>query len=257
MFIDTHCHLDDDKIKDRLNECVNDFKAKNVAKVIDIGCNVPSSKLVVSQAEMYDEIYCAVGYHPMDIKEYSSNGEEEIIKLAKHKKCVAIGEIGLDYYWEKDNKEFQIDKFIRQIEIAESLHLPINVHIRDAIGDGLNVLKQNKSKLKYGGVMHCFSGSVEIAREMIKLGMYISFGGTLTFKNARSILEVAKEMPKDMILTETDCPYLAPEPIRGTVNEPKNIPIILEKLAIVRGENKEMLEEQIYKNAHTLFTKLN
>ncbi|MCQ2386996.1 MAG: TatD family hydrolase [Clostridia bacterium] len=256
MFIDTHCHLDDEKIKDRLDQVVQDFTNANVSRVINIGCNLPSSILVKDQAEKYDSVYFAAGFHPMDIKEYCKEGEDGIISLLSHKKCVAVGEIGLDYYWEKDNKERQIECFISQIEIAKTMKLPINVHIRDAIGDAVKILKDNKDKLTYGGVMHCYSGSIEVANELLKLGFYFSFGGTLTFKNARNIPEVASKLPIDRIFTETDCPYLSPEPLRGTVNEPKNIPIIAKKLAEVRGENVEDLANQIMKNAKTLFTKM-
>lgn len=256
MYIDTHCHLDDAKLRDDLQNTVKEFLSVGVERVINIGCDLDSSVLVKNQAEKFDCVYFAAGFHPMDIDRYSVYAEEEISKLLAHEKCVAVGEIGLDYYWKKDNKEEQKKAFIRQIEIAYANKLPINVHVRDAIGDALEILKQNKSKLVYGGTMHCFSGSKEIAAEMLKIGMYISFGGTLTFKNARSALEVASFVPDDMILTETDSPYLAPEPIRGTVNTPKNIPYVVKKLAEIKGLDEAVLAEKIMNNARTLFTKL-
>ncbi len=256
MYIDTHCHLDDAKLRDDLQNTVKEFLSVGVERVINIGCDLDSSVLVKNQAEKFDCVYFAAGFHPMDIDRYSVYAEEEISKLLAHEKCVAVGEIGLDYYWKKDNKEEQKKAFIRQIEIAYENKLPINVHVRDAIGDALEILKQNKSKLVYGGTMHCFSGSKEIAAEMLKIGMYISFGGTLTFKNARSALEVASFVPDDMILTETDSPYLAPEPIRGTVNTPKNIPYVVKKLAEIKGLDEAVLAEKIMNNARTLFTKL-
>lgn len=256
MYIDTHCHLDDEKLKNDLENVVNGFLAAGVERVIDIGCDETSSLLVKEQAEKFTCVYFAAGFHPMDIERYDAKAEETIIGLLKHEKCVAVGEIGLDYYRKKDNKEEQKEIFARQIEIAYENKLPINVHVRDATGDALEILKQNKSKLSYGGVMHCFSGSREIAAEMLKLGMYISFGGTLTFKNARSALEIAAFVPEDMILTETDSPYLAPEPVRGTVNTPKNIPHIVKKLAEIRKTDENKIAENVMRNAKTLFYKL-
>lgn len=256
MYIDTHCHLDDEKLKHDLDKVVDDYLAAGVTRVINVGCDAETSVTVKEQAERFSSVYFAAGFHPMDVERMDKDGEEIVRKLLTHEKCVAVGEIGLDYYWRKDDKELQKERFIRQLEIAKEFKLPINVHVRDATGDALDILKQNKSKLVYGGVMHCFSGSCETAAELMKLGMYISFGGTLTFKNARSAVEVAEFVPKDMILTETDSPYLAPEPVRGTVNSPKNIPYIVERLAGIRGTDKEELAARIMQNAKTLFYKL-
>lgn len=256
MYIDTHCHLDDEKLKNDIEAVVNAYTAAGVSRVIDVGCDLTSSVLVKEQSEKFESVYFAAGFHPMDVERMNEEGIEGICKLLAHEKCVAVGEIGLDYYWRKDDKERQKECFVKQLEIAEEFKLPINVHVRDAMGDALEILKQNKSKLVYGGVMHCFSGSKEMAAELMKLGMYISFGGTLTFKNARNAVEVATSVPEDMILSETDSPYLAPEPVRGTVNSPKNIPYIVERLASIRGTNKERFAESIMQNAKTLFYKL-
>ena len=249
MYIDTHCHLDDAKLRDDLQNTVKEFLSVGVERVINIGCDLDSSVLVKNQAEKFDCVYFAAGFHPMDIDRYSVYAEEEISKLLAHEKCVAVGEIGLDYYWKKDNKEEQKKAFIRQIEIAYANKLPINVHVRDAIGDALEILKQNKSKLVYGGTMHCFSGSKEIAAEMLKIGMYISFGGTLTFKNARSALEVASFVPDDMILTETDSPYLAPEPYRGKRNSSLYLPQVVAALAEIKGLTCQEIEDITWRNA--------
>ena len=256
MFIDTHCHLDDPKLREDLDGIVAEFKAAGTEIAINIGCDPASSELVKDQAERYDGVYFAAGYHPQDVKDAKDEELEIIAKLSEHGKCVAIGEIGLDYYWDKSFKEKQKEFFVKQIELANSRKLPINVHVRDATGDALEILKENKGKLVYGGVMHCFSGSYETATELLKLGMYISFGGTLTFKNARSIPEVAAKIPLDRILTETDSPYLAPEPFRGTVNTPKNIPLIAKRLAEIRGVSVEEIENAVYRNVKTLFPKI-
>lgn len=257
MFVDSHCHLDDEKLKGDLAKVVEEFKSAGVGIVIDIGCDAKTSELVKTQAENYDGVYFAAGIHPMDVKDALIGDLDKIACLAGHKKCVAIGEIGLDYYWDTTFKEKQKEFFVRQIDLADSLNLPINIHVRDAMGDAVEILKANAEKLKNGGVMHCYSGSVETAKELIKLGLYISFGGTLTFKNARKVQEVAKILPIDRILTETDSPYLAPEPFRGTVNSPKNIPFIVQKLAELRGEEPREIETAVYSNTLKLFKKIN
>jgi TatD DNase family protein len=179
-----------------------------------------------------------------------------ISALTSHEKCLAVGEIGLDYYWKPFDKEKQKEVFIKQIELANQSKLPICIHSRDATLDTLTILKENKSKLSNGLVFHCFSGSVETAREVLDLGSYISFAGPLTFKNSRYTVEVAKFAPEDRCLTETDSPYLAPHPLRGTVNSPKNVSIIAAFLASVKGMEVERLAEQVFKNAKTLFKKL-
>ena len=256
MFVDSHCHLDDEKLKDDLDKVVAEFKAANVGIVVNIGCDAKTSELVKNQAEKYDGVYFAAGIHPMDAKDADVADLDKIEKLAAHPKCVAIGEIGLDYYWDKTFAEKQKEFFIRQIDLAYRLNLPINIHVRDAMGDAVEILNANADKLVNGGVMHCYSGSTETAKELLKLGLYISFGGTLTFKNARKAQEVAAIVPTDRILTETDSPYLAPEPKRGTVNSPKNIPFIAKRLAEIRGTDVKEIETAVYNNTLKLFKKI-
>ena len=256
MFIDTHCHLDDPKLSGDIKKVVEEFKAAGVERVINIGCDVNSSRTALKQSENFSEIYFAAGLHPEDIKDTDISEIYEIEKLCKAEKCVAIGEIGLDYYWDKTYCDKQKEFFAAQTELAYKNKLPVNIHVRDAMGDAVKLLKDNKNKLGYGGVMHCYSGSVETAKELLNLGLYISFGGSVTFKNARTVREVAAFVPQDRLLTETDSPYLAPEPIRGTVNSPKNIPIIAEKLAEIRGESVKDIEIAVEENARRLFTKL-
>ena len=256
IFVDTHCHLDDERLKSDLDGIVNGFKSAGVKIAINIGCDAATSEIVKNQAEKFDGVFFAAGIHPMDVKDAAENDLIKIAELAQHPKCVAIGEIGLDYYWDKTFIDTQKEYFVRQIALANDLELPINVHVRDAYGDALEILKANKDMLGCGGVMHCYSGSVETAKELLNLGFYFSFGGTLTFKNAKTVLEVAKFLPKDRILTETDSPYLAPEPVRGTVNSPKNIPFIVKRLSELRGENLEETAEYVYNNTLNLFKKI-
>lgn len=256
MYIDTHCHLDDPKLICRESEVVGSFLAAGVEKVINIGCTAETSRITMEQAERYPAVFFAAGVHPSDVSGYNEEGEEEILRLADHKKCVAIGEIGLDYHYPPVDKELQKRCFIRQIEIAKQKKLPLSIHVRDAMGDAIAVLKEQRANLVYGGVMHCYSGSKESAAILLDMGLYFAFGGTVTFKNASNIPKVAAYIPEDRILTETDSPYLAPEGKRGTVNEPANIPIILEKLALIRNTDKEALAAAVMKNALTLFPKL-
>ncbi len=255
MYIDTHCHLHDDKLKDT-DTVVNEYLASGVDIALNMACCALTSEKGKELAEKYPSIYFGTGCHPSDILGFDEQEFDRICKLTSHPKCVAVGEIGLDYYWEPFDKEKQIAGFIKQIELAKEVKLPISIHSRDATGDMLKILKENKAKLTYGGVMHCFSGSKETASELLKLGLYISFAGPLTFKNANSILEVASLVPNDMCLTETDSPYLSPHPLRGKVNGPKNVPIILAKLAEIKKVDMYELADQVMKNAKTLFYKL-
>ena len=255
MYIDTHCHLHDEKLKDT-DTVVDEYLKSGVSLALNMACCALTSEMGAKLAEKYPSIYFGTGCHPSDINGLDQTEFDRIQKLTTHPKCVAVGEIGLDYYWQPYDKEKQIDGFIKQMELAKSVKLPISIHCRDATGDMLKILKDNKEKLEYGGVMHCFSGSVETAKELLKLGLYISFAGPLTFKNANSILEVAKMVPNDMCLTETDSPYLSPHPLRGKVNGPKNVPIILNKLAEIKGLDGMVLAQNVMNNAKTLFKKL-
>jgi TatD DNase family protein len=250
MYIDTHCHLDDDRFN--VDEVVNNFLRVGVSKVINVGCNLKTTQFAKDLSEKYESVYFASGNHPSDIDAFNDEVCNELICLAKHKKCVAIGEIGLDYHWEGFDKTKQIDAFIRQLEIAHTLKLPVSLHSRDATKDMMDILKSHSSILM-GGVMHCFSGSKETAKEVMDLGLMIGFGGTVTFKNAKNVVEVADFCPVDYILTETDCPYLSPEPYRGQLNEPKNIPIILDKLSKIKNIENEKLCEIIMNNANRVF----
>ena len=255
MFIDTHCHLHDDKLVDK-DLVVQNYLRDRIEAVINMGCCAKTSLMGRDLSEKYPSVYFATGCHPSDSNGFGQKEFDTIKSLATHPKCVAVGEIGLDYYWEPFDKEKQAECFIEQIEFAEQAKLPICIHSRSATGDMLKILKEQKSKLVYGGVMHCFSGSVETAAELLKLGLYISFAGPLTFKNARTLLDVAKYVPNDMCLTETDCPYLAPHPLRGTVNEPKNVAITSAFLAELKGYEVTEFAKILTSNAKKLFYKM-
>ena len=257
MYIDTHAHLnyDDNRFGDE-NLLVQNIKNSGVEKVIVVGWDYLSSQKAKDFAYRHDGYYFAAGVHPSDISKATQADYDVVRALLKDKKAVALGEIGLDYHYENIDEKAQQNAFNLQMEIAHSEKLPFIIHSRDATEDTLKILKNNKNLLEYGAVMHCFSGSEETAKEYLKLNLYISFAGPVTFKNARRLDEVAKIVPSDKILVETDSPYLAPVPFRGTLNTPCNIPIIVEKLAFLRGESVEKVAQDIYKNAHTLFFKM-
>ena len=211
----------------------------------------PAERLAAAPA-----LYFAAGFHPSNLQDYQTGDEERLASLLQSPKGVAVGEIGLDYHYEDTDEAAQKRAFCAQLELAEALCLPVIIHSRDAAADTLRILKDNRAKLRAGGVMHCFSGSPETAKEYLKLGLYISFAGPVTFKNARRLDEVAKMVPPERILAETDSPYLAPEPFRGTLNTPKNVVQVYEKLAQLRGEEVFALAARIHENAKTLFYKI-
>ena len=253
MFIDIHCHLDDPRLSDT-KAVVDAYLSEQVDTVINVACSDKSSLYGKEIAEKFDSIYFASGFHPDEIERFHEENFEKVKTLCKHEKCVAVGEIGLDYHYEPYDRDKQIECFIKQLQLADQVDLPVEIHSRDATKDTLEIVKQYCPKRK--GVMHCYSGSREIAREYVKLGFYISFAGVLTFKNGRAAKEVALDLPLDRILTETDCPYLAPEPLRGTLNSPKNVNLTCRYLAELKGLNVEETAAAVKENAKRLFYKL-
>jgi len=252
MFIDSHAHLDDERFDDDRETVIKNLKADQIDIVINIGADIASSKSTSSLAQTYDNIYSVVGVHPHSVSELVGLGLDEIENLSRHEKTVAIGEIGLDYYYENSPKNLQKEYFIEQIRLAKKLDLPIVIHSREAVKDTLDIIKSEKSS-NLRGVMHCFSSSVEIAKEYIKLGFYIAIGGVVTFKNARVTKEVAKYVPLESLLIETDCPYLAPEPFRGKRNEPKYIKYTAEEIAKIKEVDLEKIAYSTSINAKKLF----
>ncbi len=251
MFIDVHAHLIDEKFESPKNvvETANFF---GVHKIIAASSNYATSKTSQEFAQSTQGVFCTVGVHPEDCEEYDLV-EKDLERLARKGKVVAIGEIGLDYHYENTNKEKQQQVFEKQILLAYKLNLPVVIHSRDAMNDTLKILKSHKDKIKQGGIFHCYSGSVEEAKEILKLGFSFSFGGVCTFKNARKVVEVIEFLPMDKILLETDCPYLSPEPHRGQLNEPKNIPYIAEKIASIKNVTLEEVGKTTTENAERIF----
>lgn len=251
MIFDTHSHYTDEQFSGRDELLIKLNKEKNVSEIITCGTDTNSSKECIKLANKFSFVYAAIGFHPEELTRCDI--DIEALRQLMCKKVIAIGEIGLDYYWNKDNKEKQKEGFIKQIELAKELNLPVIVHDRDAHGDTLQILKEYRPK----GVLHCFSGSVEMAEEVIKLGMYIGVGGVITFKNAKNLPEVINAVPMDKILLETDAPYLAPEPFRGKRNDSSLIPFIAEKIGDIKGISKEEVLKITKENAYSLFLSKN
>lgn len=253
MIFDTHCHLNDVKLFNDLDNVLERAKEVGVSHFLVVGWDKKSSELAISLAESYPFIFATVGYHPENIFDVSEEEFLSTMELAKHPKVVAIGEIGLDYHWSKEEVRRRIQKefFIKQIEYANKLKKPISIHNRDAFEDCINILKEHKPM--YGGVMHCYSGSVEAIKEVISLGLFISLGGPLTFTNAKTTKQVAINVPLEYLVVETDCPYLSPHPLRGTINEPANICWIIDEISRLRNMSKKHLMDTLFKNSCVLF----
>lgn len=235
---DTHSHYDDEKFNPDREDLLKSLQSQGVSLAVSCGCDIETTQFNFDLAQEYDFMYFAAGFHPECLEGASLEDLKIIEKFAKNKKCVAIGEIGLDYHWMSSSKQVQQDFFEAQIDLAKKMDLPVIVHDREAHGDTLDILKNTKPK----GVVHCFSGSKEMAREIIKLGMYIGLNGVVTFSNARKSLEVVKEIPLDRLVLETDCPYLAPVPFRGKRNDSSLIPHIAEKIgSVLNMDTQELL----------------
>lgn len=256
MLIDTHVHLNSERYNEDRLKLINEFKENNLEKVISVSYDMKSSKDNFELSQKHKKVYCALGMHPHDAKEYCSELDNFIKDKSSNVKVVAIGEIGLDYYYDLSPREIQKQVFVKQLEIANELGLPVIIHIRDSFGDALEILKENKHLLNNSGVVHCFSGSLEFAKEMLKLGLYLGFDGPITFKNSNLAEKVVKYLPIDKILLETDCPYLTPAPHRGERNEPKYVALVAKKVAEVFEIDEEQLIAQTNKNAKALFKKL-
>ena len=251
--IDTHCHLNDETLYKDLGNVISRAQQAGVEKMIVIGWDKASSELAVKLAEEFSFIYAAVGFHPENIFDVSKEEFLETLELSKHPKVVAIGEIGLDYHWTKDldKRDLQKQYFIEQIEYANKVGLPISIHSREAFNDTIEILKKHKPL--HGGVMHCYSGSVENINDIINLNLHIGLDGPVTFTNAKTPKEVAAEVPLEKLVVETDCPYLSPHPLRGTVNEPANITLVIDAIAEIRGMSKKHLLDVLYQNSCKLF----
>ena len=241
MIFDSHAHYDDEAFNEDRDKIIGELKDKGVIGVLNCGASLDGARMSVDLSNKYDFIYSAIGIHPEHAEIVNEKIIEELRELSKNPKVRAIGEIGLDYYYEENpSREIQKSAFKLQMELAKELNLPVVIHDRDAHKDTLDILKQYPEVI---GTVHCFSGSVEFAKECLKLGYYIGFTGVITFKNAKKIAEVAKEVPLDRILVETDCPYMAPVPHRGKRNQSDYIEYIIEKISEIKGKTIGEIED--------------
>ena len=252
MLIDSHVHLNDEQLFIKIESLIEKANSVGVVGFVVVGYDIESSKLAVEIASMYEGVYALIGIHPSEASYVREEDLKWIEKKLSHPKVKGIGEIGLDYHWDKHYMDQQKDLFIKQIELANRYHKPISIHMRDATEDTYQILKEYKHKdLK--GVMHCYSGSVESMRQFVDLNMYISLAGPVTFKNAFVPKEVAKAVPIERLLVETDSPYLAPVPYRGKTNQPRNVEFVAKEIARLRGVSFEEIASKTYQNTVELF----
>lgn len=252
MIIDTHAHLDVNRFDKDRDKVLQRAEQNGVKLIINVGFDGHSSQKAVKLAERYDMIYAAVGIHPHDAKKADDETYEMFYNFASHPKVVALGEMGLDYYRNLSPKKLQQEVFRTQISLAKEVDLPIIIHDRDAHGDTLKIMKEEKVS-RVGGVLHCFSGSSEMALQCIEMGFYISFAGPVTYPNARRLRKVVEDVPMERMLIETDCPWLSPQPMRGKRNEPAYVKHVAEKISEIKGVSVEKVVDITTKNAKELF----
>lgn len=252
MLFDTHVHLNAEQFNEDLEEVIERAKEAGVNNMVVVGFDRPTITRAMELIETYDFMYAAVGWHPVDAIDMTEEDLLWIEELSNHPKVVAIGEMGLDYHWDKSPKDVQMEVFRKQIRLAKKVGLPIIIHNREATADIVNILKEEEAS-SVGGIMHCFSGSAETALECINMNFYISLGGPVTFKNAKKPKEVAAAVPLDRLLIETDCPYLAPHPYRGKRNEPSYVKLVAEQIAEVKQLTIEEVSQATTENAKKLF----
>ena len=252
MLFDTHVHLNDLKYEQDLSDVISRAQDAGVSKMCVVGYDSKTNKKAIELAETYDFIYAAVGWHPVDAKDMTEADFELIKQQVRHEKVVAVGECGLDYYWDKTPRDIQERVFVQQIELAREVKKPLSIHTRDSLADTLALLKKHHAN-EVGGIMHCYSGSAEMMHEFIKLNFKISLAGPVTFKNGRRPQEVATQIPLDSLLIETDAPYLTPHPYRGTRNEPAYVKLVAQQIADLKGLSYEEVANQTTQNACKLF----
>ena len=253
MIFDSHAHYDDKQFDGDRDELLSSMGENNIKRIVNVGADLSSSKRAVAMAKQYDFVYAAIGVHPSDVGSLDEADMQWLRETAEYEKVVAIGEIGLDYYWDKEPKvqEQQRFWFRRQLELAREVNLPVIIHSREAAADTMEIMKNHAQGIP--GVIHCFSYSKEQALEYVKMGYYIGVGGVVTFQNARKLKEAVAELPIERIVIETDCPYLAPVPNRGKRNSSLNLPYVVNTIAELKGMTPEEVEKITYQNAMELY----
>lgn len=255
-FFDTHSHYNDERFNEDREQIIKETLSKGVSNFIVAGYNIEGSKKAIEIASKCKELYATVGISPNDVDYLNTQEDiiksvEEIENIINNKKVVAVGEIGLDYYWNKENKELQKEMFIKQIDLANKYNLPIVIHTRDAYLDTIQILKEHTVQRK--GIFHCCPLNRELVKDALELGFYISLSGVITFKNAKNADDIINMIPENKLLIETDSPYLAPEPVRGTRNNSMNVKYVAQKIAAVKNKTLEEIAQITNKNAKTIF----
>jgi len=249
---DTHAHYDDEAFEEDREELLLELPLKGIGKVVNVGASLASCKTTIELMEQYDYIYGAMGVHPNETGELNEESFNWLRQQCKRDKCVAVGEIGLDYYWDEPERTIQKEWFARQLQLAKEVSLPVIVHSRDAAKDTIDIMSTEKA-MEIGGVIHCFAYTKETAKIFLDMNFYIGIGGVLTFKNAKKLKEAAEYIPLDRIVLETDCPYLAPEPNRGKRNNSLNLSYVIAALADIKKVTEEEVRRATWKNAQNLY----
>lgn len=251
VLYDSHTHLDDERFADDQEAVIQRAFAAGIYGLINIGCDMPSSERSVALAQQYPTIYAAVGVHPHEAQSVMAADYGQLALWAAQAKVVAIGEIGLDYYYDNSPRLLQQQVFIRQLDVARQTKLPVIIHARDAQGDLMTILNHEGSGLN--GIIHCYSGSLETARELVSRGFYLGIGGSLTFTNSKKLKQIVTAMPLTALVVETDCPYLTPHPLRGQRNEPAYVRLVAQEIAALKQSTEEQVAAATTKNLHDLF----
>lgn len=249
---DTHAHYDDEAFDEDRDALLAELPENGIARVVNVGASLASCGRTIEIMNRYDYIYGAIGVHPSETAELNDEAFEWLRQQCQLEKCVAVGEIGLDYYWDEPDKELQKEWFRRQLNLARELAKPVIIHSRDAAKDTVDLMTEEHAE-EIGGVIHCYSYTKETAEVFLKMGFYFGIGGVLTFKNAKKLKEAVAYIPLDRIVLETDCPYLAPEPNRGKRNSSLNIPYVVKALAEIKGVEEEAVRKAAWENAHKLY----
>lgn len=255
MIIDTHAHYDDKAFEEDRSEVLESMAGEGIGRIVNIGSSLGACKRTIQLMEQYDFIYGALGVHPTDSGELTEEDIEWLRTQCALEKCVAVGEIGLDYYWDEPEREIQKKWFIRQLQLAREVNLPVVIHSRDAAQDTVDIMKAEKAQ-EIGGVVHCYSYSRELAKTFLDMGFYFGIGGVVTFNNGRKLKEVVEYLPMDRIVLETDSPYLAPVPFRGKRNDSRKLTYVIDQIAEIKGLPTEEVIQTTTQNAYNLYPKL-
>jgi TatD DNase family protein len=252
MIFDTHAHYDDEAFDADREELLGSMPAQGITGIVNMGASIRGVEASQKLAEQYPFVYAGAGVHPDEVGALDEDKMQWLYELCQKPKTMTVGEIGLDYHWDVEPREVQKQWFIRQLDLAKEVDLPVNIHSREAAQDTFDIMKAEHAGTT-GGIIHCYSGSVQMAKDYVKLGYYIGIGGVVTFKNGRVLKEVAATIPLERIVVETDCPYMAPTPYRGKRNSSLHLPLVIQEIAAIRGISPEEVERVTYENARTVY----